>query len=782
MVHAARGSGQLPLLRLDKRLELVILGIEHPSSIKGMISFNGSSFVISFHLDSSLGGVGSLGEVEEKMDEVVLCSIVILVASGFWIGSVKIDFKELMTMHGINTWYQSRAFDKLDLGKMECRKFTDQLRWQSFSQCQTRRGMRCGKSEINLLSDLRLSSMGVLRKLKLVVPNLSQTPEYGPINSIEDEVAPLLLKKRFWQGRIMHQKLVSRLEILGVDTPPDDLNVKFLRSLPSEWDTHVVVWMNKPDFNTMSLDDLYNNFKIVEHKVKRSAGVNNDDKNLAFLTLPIQHMRARKFYQRTGRKIIIDGSSTAGYDKSKVECFNCHKMGHFAREWRAPRSKDNSKLDIKELIQRQTKDETSEILKNFIKEIENLVDKKVKIIRSDNGTEFKNHVMDEFCREKGIKREYSVARTPQQNGVAERKNRTLIEAARTMLADSKLPITFWAEAVSTAWHDASYFDDASLQSVDDSQIQDQMDSMMIAVFRIMQSAIGTKGSTETRKDKGDDHQNKAILGLPKDILKQRALDYEKSLLHQMDVKVLPIWSKEEEIWENRLVKDADDDVDEHLYRSMIGSLMYLTASRPDIMFAVCACARFQVSPKTSHLLAVKRIFRYLKGKPSLGLWYSKDSPLELVAYTDSDYAGATLDRKSTTGGCQFLGNRLISWQCKKQTVVATSTTEAEYVAAASCCGQVLWIQNQLLDYGYNFMNTVIYIDNTSTICIIENPVQHSKTKHIEIRHHFIRDCNTKKLIQMAKIDTQLNVADLLTKGFDAGRFQYLVSSIGMLNL
>ncbi|GJX02062.1 hypothetical protein Tco_0185975 [Tanacetum coccineum] len=199
------------------------------------------------------------------------------------------------------------------------------------------------------------------------------------------------------------------------------------------------------------------------------------------------------------------------------------------------------------------------------------------------------------------------------------------------------------------------------------------------------------------------------------------------------------------------------------------------------MFAVCACARFKVSPKTSHLLAVKRIFRYLKGKPSLGLWYSKDSLLELVAYTDSDYAGATQDRKSTTGGCQFLGNRLISWQCKKQTVVATSTTEAEYVAAASCCGQVLWIQNQLLDYGYNFMNTVIYIDNNSTICIIENPVQHSKTKHIEIRHHFIRDCNAKKLIQMAKIDTEHNVADLLTKGFDAGRFQYLVSSIGMLN-
>ncbi|GKC08306.1 hypothetical protein Tco_0999916 [Tanacetum coccineum] len=120
---------------------------------------------------------------------------------------------------------------------------------------------------------------------------------------------------------------------------------------------------------------------------------------------------------------------------------------------------------------------------------------------------------------------------------------------------------------------------------------------------------------------------------------------------------------------------------------MIGSLMYLTASRLDIMFAVCACARFQVTPKTSHLLAVKRIFRYLKGKLTLGLWYPRDSLFELVAYSDSDYAGATQDRKSTTRGCQFLGNRLVSWQCKKQTVVATSTTEAEYVAAASCCGQ-----------------------------------------------------------------------------------------------
>nr|GEX94751.1 uncharacterized mitochondrial protein AtMg00810-like [Tanacetum cinerariifolium] len=152
--------------------------------------------------------------------------------------------------------------------------------------------------------------------------------------------------------------------------------------------------------------------------------------------------------------------------------------------------------------------------------------------------------------------------------------------------------------------------------------------------------------------------------------------------------------------EKPLLKDLDgEDVDVHTCRSMIGSLMYPTSSRPDIMFVVCACSHFQVTPKASHLHAVKRIFRYLKGKPRLGLWYPKDSPFNLVAYSDSDYVVASLDRKSTTGGFQFLGYRLISWQCKKQTVVATSSTEAKYVAAVSCCVQVLWIQNQLLDYG-----------------------------------------------------------------------------------
>nr|GEY32895.1 uncharacterized mitochondrial protein AtMg00810-like [Tanacetum cinerariifolium] len=151
--------------------------------------------------------------------------------------------------------------------------------------------------------------------------------------------------------------------------------------------------------------------------------------------------------------------------------------------------------------------------------------------------------------------------------------------------------------------------------------------------------------------------------------------------HSMDyIKLLELDGKSASTpidTEKPLLKDPNEDVDVHTYRSMIGSLMYLTSSRPDIMFAVYVCARFQVTPKASQLHTVKRIFRYHKGKPHLGLWYPKDSPFNLVAYSYSDYAGASLDKKSTTGGYQFLGCRLISWQCKKPTVIATSSTEAE---------------------------------------------------------------------------------------------------------
>ncbi|GJX91065.1 putative ribonuclease H-like domain-containing protein [Tanacetum coccineum] len=745
-----------------------------------------------------------------------------------------------------------------------------------------------------------------------------------------------------------------------------------------------------------------------------------------------------------------------------------------------------------------TKDETSGILKTFITGIENQINHKVKIIRCDNGTEFKNNDMNQFCGMKGIKREFSVARTPQQNGVAERKNRTLIEAARTMLADSLLPTTFWAEAVNTACYvqnrvlvtkphnktpyelllgrppsisfmrpfgcpvtilntldplgkfdgkadegflvgysinskafrvfntrtrkveenlhinflenkpnvagsgpewlfdidsltksmnykpitagnqtnsdagietnvnagqarqkkasDHEYIllpimlsnsslssstqstydkdadevpdkgddekegyanntnrdstaspsvitagpsintasknintgspnintaspipNDSSMQSLENTGIFDdayddrevgveanlnnlettmnfspiptarlhqkaeenksqRLSKLPICLFSLTnrtqegKRAIGTKWVYRNKKDKrGIVVRNKARM-VAQGYTQEEGIDYDEVVAPVARIEAIRAWyetlstyllengfrrgtidktlfikkdkddillvhvyvddiifgstknslcvefeqmmhkkfqmssmgeltfflglqvmQKDDGIFISQdkyvadilkkfdfvtiktastpiktnkaLLKDEEaEDVDVHLYRSMIRSLMYLTASRPDIMFAVCACAR------------------YLKGQPKLGLWYPMDSPFDLEAFFDSDYAGASLDRKSTTG--------------------------AEYVVAANYYGQVLWIQNQMLDYAFKLMNTKIHIDNESTICIVKNPVFHSKTKHIEIRHHFIKDSYEKKLIQVIKIHTDHNVADLLTKAFD----------------
>src|SRR6266498_515099 len=143
-------------------------------------------------------------------------------------------------------------------------------------------------------------------------------------------------------------------------------------------------------------------------------------------------------------------------------------------------------------------------------------------------------------------------------------------------------------------------------------------------------------------------------------------------------------------------------VDQKVYRSMIGSLLYLCASRPDIMLSVCTCGRFQATPKECHLVAVKRILRYLIHIPTLGLWYPKGSSFDLLGYSDSDYAGCKVDRKSTMGTCQFLGRSLVSWSSKKQNSVAVSTTEAKYVAAGAYCAQLLWMTQTLSNYGCEF--------------------------------------------------------------------------------
>ena len=230
----------------------------------------------------------------------------------------------------------------------------------------------------------------------------------------------------------------------------------------------------------------------------------------------------------------------------------------------------------------------------------------------------------------------------------------------------------------------------------------------------------------------------------------------------------------------KLSKDeAGTSVDQSLYRSMIGSLLYLTASRPDITFAVGVCARYQANPKISHLNQVKRILKYVNGTSDYGIMYCHCSDSMLVGYCDADWAGSADDRKSTSGGCFYLGNNLISWFSKKQNCVSLSTAEAEYIAAGSSCSQLVWMKQMLKEYNVEQDVMTLYCDNMSAINISKNPVQHSRTKHIDIRHHYIRDLVDDKVITLEHVDTEEQIADIFTKALDANQFEKLRGKLGI---
>ncbi|GKB42659.1 hypothetical protein Tco_0887601 [Tanacetum coccineum] len=233
--------------------------------------------------------------------------------------------------------------------------------------------------------------------------------------------------------------------------------------------------------------------------------------------------------------------------------------------------------------------------------------------------------------------------------------------------------------------------------------------------------------------------------------------------------------------ETKLARDEDGEpFDNTKYRKMIGSLLYLMASRPDIMFCVCLCACFQEAPKTSHLEVVKRIFRYIKGTSQLGLWYPKGTRVETIVYADSDHAGDYVNRKSTSAVCTFMGCCLTSWFSKKQTALAISTTEAEYVSVGKACQQALWMKQALVDYDINLDDIPVLCDNKSAIDLSKNPVLHSRTKHIEIRHHFLRDNVQKGNISIEKVSSEDNIADILTKPLKRESFNLLRLCLGLM--
>jgi hypothetical protein len=193
------------------------------------------------------------------------------------------------------------------------------------------------------------------------------------------------------------------------------------------------------------------------------------------------------------------------------------------------------------------------------------------------------------------------------------------------------------------------------------------------------------------------------------------------------------------------------------------------------------CARFQADPKEVHLRAMKRIMRYLIYTPKFGLWYPKGSTFDLIGYSDADWAGCKVDRKSTSGTCQFLGRSPVSWASKKQNSITLSTAEAEYITVGQCYAQLLWMRQTLRDYGYKLSKVPLLCDNESAIRMADNPIEHSCTKHIDIQYHFLSDHQQRGDIEIAYVNTKNQLADIFTKPLDDKTFSKLRNELNILD-
>ena len=234
----------------------------------------------------------------------------------------------------------------------------------------------------------------------------------------------------------------------------------------------------------------------------------------------------------------------------------------------------------------------------------------------------------------------------------------------------------------------------------------------------------------------------------------------------------------------KISKDEDGiSVNDTHYKQLVGSLMYLTATRPDMMFVTCLISRYMGRPTNLHLQVAKRALRYLKGTMNYGIHYKKKGSGKLLAYTDSDYAGDIEDRKSTSGYVFLMNSGAVSWCSKKQPIVTLSTTEAEFVAAAICTCQAIWIKRVLKELNYSDEEcTHIWCDNSSTIKLSKNPVLHGRSKHIDVRYHFLRNLTKEGLIDLIHCGSKDQVAYIMTKPLKVDVFQRLRGLLGVYDI
>ncbi|GJV28975.1 retrovirus-related pol polyprotein from transposon TNT 1-94 [Tanacetum coccineum] len=498
-----------------------------------------------------------------------------------------------------------------------------------------------------------------------------------------------------------------------------------------------------------------------------------------------------------------------------VDDYSCYTWEHFLR----------------------SKDEALEVIKIFLKRIIVLLQSPVIIIRTDNGIEFKNQILQEYFNSVGISHQTSSVRTPQQNGVVECRNRMLVEAARTMLIFSHAPVynrrtKKIIETMNVTFDELSAmdFEQSSSKSSfkachsgdkisSDSTLticfeQDNkallqpetvVDNVLNAMLNGNQfvnpvSTPSTSAVESSSLQYGDpsnmhtfyqsyphvyqwtkdhsleqhDEENTVIRNKTRLVVRgyhqEEGIDFEESFAPVARMEAIRIfleYAAHKSFTGVPIILGGENVKTNHFFKGTIDPTLFIRRFDDDILVV-------QAKPTQKHLKEVKRIFRYLWGTVNMGLWYMKDSGFELTVFSDADYAGCKDTFKSTSGGAQFLGEKLVSWSLNKQDCTVLSTAKAEYVSLFACCTQVLWMRTQLTNYGFHFNKIPIYCDLKSAIAISCNPIQHSRTKHIDVRYHFIKEHVEKGTIELYFVKTDYQLANLFTKALLPERFNYLV--------
>nr|GEX55081.1 retrovirus-related Pol polyprotein from transposon TNT 1-94 [Tanacetum cinerariifolium] len=527
----------------------------------------------------------------------------------------------------------------------------------------------------------------------------------------------------------------------------------------------------------------------------------------------------------------------------------------------------------------------------------------VRVVRTDKGTEFLNQTLHAYFAAEGILHQTFVARTPEQNGVVERRIRTLVEAARTMLSAVKVPndqkpsVKFFHIFGSTCYivRDGENLDkmkekdqvssdpapecqimalnhdslspaiqrQANVPQADrtvttlkelDLLFSPMFDELLNGSSKVMSKSfavfaaddsyqhqhyttplhnhitpaptcqvptlVPTVSSSENInqaetyaendqvtddefinifstpiQNQGETSSRHKVIGNPSQSIRTRQQlesDAEMCMfalteeLHQFDR--LDVWELVDRplctnvinlkwLWKNK--RDEENTVIRN--KSLLVAKGYAQKEGVDFDESFAPVARLEAAqPTEKHLTAVKRIFRYLKDTIHMGLWYPKDTGFELTAFLDLDHAGCLDSSKSTSGGIQFLGgDKLVSWSSKKQECTSMSSAEAEYVSLSACCSQVLWMKTQLTDYGFHLDKIPMYCDSKAAIAISCNPIQHSRTKYIDVCYHFIKEKVEKGIVELFFVETEYQLADLFTKSLPVERFKYLVRQLGI---